>query len=143
MHRLSQMRFDHIGFIVDDLDAARTFARDVLGLGEPVTTFRADEHGLSGEFFDLESGRLEMFRFDEPGDRLKPGESPHLDHIAVEVDDLDAEMQRLSQHGVQFTGPLDPTPIDTPVELRGKRHVWTKPETSGGMMIQLIGAAAR
>jgi catechol 2,3-dioxygenase-like lactoylglutathione lyase family enzyme len=135
------MRFDHIGVIVDDLAAARTFARDVLGLGEPVADFRADEFGLSGEFFDLETGRLEMFRFDEPGDRLPADRSPRIDHIAVEVDDLDAEVERLSAHGVRFSGPLDPAPVDTPIELRGKRHLWTKPETSGGVMFQLIEAA--
>jgi catechol 2,3-dioxygenase-like lactoylglutathione lyase family enzyme len=135
------MRFDHIGVIVGDLDAARTFARDVLGLGEPVGEFRADEFGLSGEFFDLETGRLEMFRFDEPGERLPPDGTPRIDHIAVEVDDLDAEVERLSAHGVEFTGPLDPAPVDSPVELRGKRHLWTRPETSGGVMFQLIEAA--
>src|SRR3954466_15072828 len=132
------MRFDHIGVLVADLAAAPSFARDVLGLGDPVAEFRADEFGLSGEFFDLQSGRLEMFRFDEPGDRLPADGSPRIDRIAVTVDARDAEVERLSQHGVQFTGPLDPAPVDAPIELRGKRHLWTKPETSGGVMYQLI-----
>ena len=134
------MRFDHIGVLVSDLDAACTFARDVLGLGEPATEFRADEYGLSGVFYGLGSGRLEMLRFDEPGDRLPPGETSRIDHIAVEVDDLDGEMERLAAHGVRFQGPLDPAPVDTPIELRGRRHVWTRPETSGGVMFQLIDA---
>ena len=135
------MRLDHIGVLVADLDAACAFARDVLGLGDAVSEFRADEYGLSGAFFDLQTGRLEMLRFDEPGDRLPPGVTTRIDHIAVEVDDLDAEVERLSAHGVQFHGPLDPAPIETPIELRGRRHLWTRPETSGGFMIQLIEAA--
>ena len=135
------MRFDHVGVIVGDLEGARAFARDVLGLGDPVAEFRADEFGLSGEFFDLQSGRLEMFRFDEPGDRLPADGKPRIDHIAVEVDDLDAEVERLSAQGVEFSGPLDPAPVDEPIELRGKRHLWTRPETSGGVMFQLIEAA--
>ena len=134
------MRFDHIGVLVADLDGARDFARDVLGLGEPVSEFRADEHGLSGVFFGLGAGRLEMLRFDEPGDRLPSGETTRIDHVAVEVDDLDAEVERLSAHGVKFQGPLDPTPVDAPIELRGRRHLWTVPETSGGFMLQLIEA---
>ena len=137
------MRFDHIGVLVADLDAGRAFARDVLGLGEPVAEFRAEEFGLSGAFFGLETGRLEVFRFDEPGDRLPPGEKTRIDHIAVEVDDLDAEVERLSAHGVRFQGPLDPAPVDAPIELRGRRHLWTVPETSGGFMLQLIEAEAR
>jgi catechol 2,3-dioxygenase-like lactoylglutathione lyase family enzyme len=135
------MRFDHIGVLVADLDAAATFARDVLGLGERVGDFRAEEYGLSGIFFGLGAGRLEMLRFDEPGDRLPPPETARIDHIAVEVDDLDAEAERLAGHGVEFQGPLDPTPIDTPVDLRGRRHLWTRPETCGGFMMQLIEAA--
>ena len=134
------MRFDHIGVLVADLDAGRAFARDVLGLGEPVAEFRAEEFGLSGAFFGLETGRLEMFRFDEPGDRLPPGETTRIDHVAVEVDDLDAEVERLSAHGVEFQGPLDPAPVSSPIELRGRRHLWTRPETSGGFMLQLIEA---
>jgi glyoxylase I family protein len=135
------MRIDHVGVLVSDLDAARAFARDVLGLGDPVSEFRADEFGLSGVFFGLGAGRLEMLRFDEPGDRLQPGESVRIDHIAVEVDDLDAEMNRLAGHGVEFQSPLGPSAIDVPVELRGRRHLWTRPETSGGFMLQLIEAA--
>src|SRR3954449_7476014 len=135
------MRFDHVGVLVADLDAARAFASDVLGLGDAVSEFRADEYGLSGVFLGLGSGRLEMLRFDEPGDRLAPGVTTRIDHIAVEVDDLDAEVERLKTHGVEFTGPLDPTPVDAPIELRGRRHLWTKPETSGGFMLQLIEAA--
>ena len=134
------MRIDHVGVLVADLDAARTFARDVLGLGDPVSEFRADEYGLSGEFFGLGDARLEMLRFDEPGDRLPDGQTVRIDHIAVVVDDLDAEMERLAAHGVEFLGPLDPTPIDVPVELRGRRHVWTRPETSGGFMLQITQA---
>jgi catechol 2,3-dioxygenase-like lactoylglutathione lyase family enzyme len=32
---LPAMRFEHVGILVDDIDAAVAFARDVLGLGEP------------------------------------------------------------------------------------------------------------
>ena len=135
------MRFDHVGVLVADLDGARTFARDVLGLGDAVAEFRADDFGLSGAFYALGAGRLEMLRFDDPGDRLPGGETARIDHIAVEVDDLDAEAERLASHGVEFMGPLDPTPVTTPIELRGRRHLWTRPETSGGFMLQLIEAA--
>src|SRR3954454_7508374 len=136
-----RMRFDHIGVLVADLDAARTFARDVLALGEPISEFRAEEHGLSGMFFGLGAGKLEMLRFDEPGDRLPAGQTTRIDHIAVEVDDLDAEAARLAGHGVRFQGPLDPTPIEVPIDLRGRRHLWTKPETSGVFLIQLIDSS--
>ena len=57
--------------------------------------------------------------------------------MAVEVDDLDAEAARLSGHGVRFQGPRLPDELDAPLEMRGRRHLWTKPETAGGWMLQL------
>lgn len=133
---LRGMRFDHVGILVADLDAACAFARDVLGLGEP-TEIRNDEYGLSAAFFSLGTGRIELLRFDEPGERLPAGQTVRIDHVAVEVDDLDAESERLGAHGVRFTGPLSPEEVEAPVEMRGRRHLWTNPETSGGWRLQL------
>jgi len=130
------MRFDHVGILVDDLESAVAFAIEVLQLGEP-TEVRVDEYGLSAAFFPLGAGRLELLRFEEPGDRLPPGTRVRLDHVAVEVDDLDAEAGRLSGHGVRFQGPRLPDEVDGPLEMRGRRHLWTKPETAGGWMLQL------
>jgi catechol 2,3-dioxygenase-like lactoylglutathione lyase family enzyme len=125
------MRFDHVGVLVGDLDAAKTFATEVLGLGEPAREFEAPEHGLAGAFFGLGDGELELFTLEHP----RP---PGLDHIAVRVDDLDAEQERLEAKGVRFTGVALPDTVDAPVDLRGGRHLWTDPETSGGYRLQLI-----
>ena len=130
------MRFDHVGILVEDLAAACAFAREVLALGEP-TEVRVDEYGLSAAFFPLGAGRLELLRFDEPGDRLPAGERVRIDHVAVQVDDLEAEAERLRGHGVRFQGALSPEEVTGPVEMRDRRHLWTKPETAGGFMLQL------
>lgn len=135
------MRFDHVGVLVGDLEAAKTFARDVLGLGEPAREFEAPEHGLAGAFFSLGSGELEVFTLATPGDRLPAGQDASIDHVAVRVDDLDAERERLGGDGVAFTGPASPDEIPEPVELRGVRHLWTAPESSGGYRLQLIEKA--
>lgn len=132
------MRFDHVGVLVGDLEAAKTFARDVLGLGEPEREFEAPEHGLKGAFFALGTGELEVFTLASAGERLPAGQDASLDHVAVRVDDLDAERERLSGDGVEFTGPSTPDVVETPIDLRGVRHLWTSPETSGGFRLQLI-----
>ena len=134
------MTFDHVGVLVADLAMAQAFARDVLALGDPVAEFEAPEHGLTGAFYALGEGRLEVLRLAEPGDRLAPGEPARIDHIAVVVDDLDAEMARLAAEGVRFQGPAKPDAIDAPVEMRGRRHLWTQPATSL-VMLQLIERA--
>jgi len=133
------MRFDHVGVLVGDLDAAKTFARDVLGLGEPEREFEAPEHGLSGAFFALGTGELELFTLADGGaERLPEGQLASIDHVAVRVDDLDAERARLGEGGVRFTGPSLPDEVAEPIDLRGVRHLWTAPESSGGYRLQLI-----
>ena len=133
------MRIDHVGVLVGDLEAAKAFARDVLGLGDPAAEFEAPEHGLAGAFFGMGDARLELFTIGAPGERSVPDGAPAvIDHIAVRVDDLDAEQQRLGGMGVRFTGPTTAGEVDAPIELRGSRHLWTDPETSGGYRLQLV-----
>jgi catechol 2,3-dioxygenase-like lactoylglutathione lyase family enzyme len=132
------MRFDHVGVLVSDLEAASAFARDVLGLGEPVAAFEAPEHGLAGAFFGLGEGKLELFTLADPGPRLPAGTPAAIDHVAVTVDDLDAEAERLGAQGVIFTGPSSPDQVEEPLSMRGSRHLWTSPGTSGGYRLQLI-----
>lgn len=130
------MQIDHVGVLVPDLAAATAFARDVLGLGEPVTAFEAPEHGLAGAFFAMGDAKLELFTLEDPGDRLPAGVPARIDHVATLVDDLDAEQERLTARGVRFTGPGG-EPVEAPVEVRGRRHLWTDPATSGGYGLQL------
>lgn len=40
------MRFDHVGILVEDLDAACAFAREVVQLGEPVDDVDAEAERL-------------------------------------------------------------------------------------------------
>lgn len=134
------MRFDHVGVLVADLSAARAFARDVLGLGDPVREAEIAEHGLDVAFFALGEGRLELFTMADAPDRLGGGEPARIDHVAVLVDDLDAEQARLAAHGVRFTGPRRPDHVEAPTDMRGARHLWTDPATSGGFRLQLTEA---
>ncbi len=132
------MRFDHVGILVHDLEAAKAFARDVLGLGPPVREVDAPEHGLRGAFFALGTGQLEVLTLERPGERLPAGEQARIDHVAVRVDDLEEEQRRLAGHGVRFQGPGTPEPLRAPLVMRGVRHLWTQPATSAGFMVQLI-----
>ena len=132
------MRFDHVGVLVADLEAAKTFARDVLGL-ELDREFAAPDDGLAAAFFGLGDGDLELFTLSDPAPgRLPDGALGTIDHVAVRVDDIDAEQERLGAQGVRFTSVMDPGHVDEPVELRGARHLWSDPETSGGYRLQLI-----
>ncbi len=40
--------------------------------------------------------------------------------------------------GVRFTRPTTAEAVESPIELRGARHLWTDPATSGGYRLQLV-----
>jgi hypothetical protein len=52
-----------------------------------------------------------------------------------------ADAARLREHGVRFTGPLSPDEVDAPVDMRGRRHLWTVPATSSGFRLQMTERA--
>jgi len=52
--------------------------------------------------------------------------------------EVSAERPQFGGHGVRFQGPRLPDEVEAPIELRGRRHLWTKPETAGGFLLQLV-----
>jgi predicted enzyme related to lactoylglutathione lyase len=90
---------------VEDFPAMYAFYRDVLGLA---TT---DEDPGAGhdigvdwaQFSDGAHGRIELFDHARFGTRLHfPFPRANATVLTFRVDDLDAEVQRLREHGVEF-----------------------------------------
>ncbi|HEX6348840.1 MAG TPA: VOC family protein [Candidatus Dormibacteraeota bacterium] len=129
-------RIDHIGIVVRDMEPAQRFAREVLGLElklEPPpspnrTAFLA---------WDGDATRVELVDLADQGERSRRlGDAEgRLDHVAVEVDDLEAAIAELKARGVELT-------TDEPVAIRNIRTVWTRPETTGGVMWQVFSPAS-
>jgi catechol 2,3-dioxygenase-like lactoylglutathione lyase family enzyme len=114
-------RMDHVGVIVDDLDAAIEFFV-ALGLeqrgrgiveGRPVDRIVGLE-GVRSEFAFVQTpdghGRLELIKFHSPplqdGDPHAPANTPGLRHLAFAVDDIEAALDRLRPHGGQLVGEV-------------------------------------
>jgi catechol 2,3-dioxygenase-like lactoylglutathione lyase family enzyme len=101
-------RLDHVGVVVDDLEAATAFftalGLEVRGTGSVEGPEVSNVVGLEGvhtEFAYLQTqdghGALELIRFVSPphaaGDRSAPANTPGLRHLAFEVDDIDAALR--------------------------------------------------
>lgn len=126
-------RIDHIGIVVDDLDEAVAFLRDVLGLEEGDHVDRAD---LRTVFFACGSAEIEAIEILDPERRAQRlGEGPaRIDHIAIEVSNLDDTFEALEQNGVQPKGP--------PQQAERYRAFWTTPESSDGVSYQFVERAS-
>lgn len=114
-------RMDHVGIVVEDLEAATEFfvelGLEVQGTGE-VEDERADRivglDGVRSQLVMLQSkdGQrlLELVKFHSPaspaGDPEAPSHAPGIRHLAFVVDDVDAAVAGLRARGTELVGEL-------------------------------------
>src|SRR5947208_6020125 len=122
VERMTVQRMDHVGIVVDDLEAATAFFVE-LGLklqgGGPVEGDWVDRvvglEGVRTEIAMLETpdgqGRLELAKFHAPpgprGDRHAPANTPGIRHVTFAVDDIDAVVARLRARGAELVGEME------------------------------------
>jgi len=136
--------FDHVGYLVRDLDAAVAEAQRAFGL-PLVRTLDLPQYSIAAAFLGEGRGTLEIFTIDD-ADLREPrlgSDAQRIDHIAFRVADLDALTAVLRAGGARFSGPDRRGELHGPLELGGTRHLWTLPDTSAGLAVQLIEAPAR
>lgn len=113
-------RMDHINIVVSDLEEAKRFFF-LLGFSEGISS-ELDSgflekvtglQGVSGCFAALHhpgSGvAIELLKFDTPAgsdDLIGRADRIGLRHLAFAVTDIEAEVQRLEEHGVRFIGRI-------------------------------------
>ena len=125
-------RVDHLGVIVDDLDdAVRSFTGH-LGLELDHTEQYGDELDIA--FLPCGETLVELIkpRTDQGSnaDYLKQ-HGPGIQHVAFEVDDLEAALAELSERGVK---PLGDAPVPG---AGGMRIAFLDPQTFGGILVEL------
>lgn len=124
-------RIDHVGIVVEDLASASSFVRDVLG-------FAFDREvsipgRLQAVFFRCGDARVELIDVSDPEERRRRlgTAAAKLEHVAVEVQDLNGAIESLKRSGVMMTSAA-PT-VNGPT-----RSYFTRPETTKGVIYQLF-----
>ena len=119
---MTVQRLEHIGIVVDDLAAATAFFT-ALGLeseGEAsVEGGSVDRiNGLEGVRADIVilrtpdgHGKVELAKYHSPAfegdDGPPPANAPGIRHILFAVDDVEASLARLREHGAELVGELE------------------------------------
>lgn len=122
-------RIDHVGIVVRGLaDPA-----DLLGsLGlELARSNRNDES--TGHYFPCGDASIELIEVHDDearARRLPEGAETVIEHIAIEVDDLEAVHRTLTERGVDVTWP--------PFPSGDAMMIWTDAATSGGVQYQFL-----
>jgi methylmalonyl-CoA/ethylmalonyl-CoA epimerase len=129
---------DHIGVLVADIEAAKRLYQDGLGfvLDREMTM---DNLGLEAAFMRPAGGgpTVELIELTAEGKRVPvvANTALGLDHIAIRVADLAAALEELTHAGVETTTDI--------IEVApGRLTVFTRPETTGGVVYQLLQVPA-
>ncbi|MBI4789591.1 MAG: methylmalonyl-CoA epimerase [Chloroflexi bacterium] len=126
-------RIDHIGIAVQSISQALAFFEQALGI--KLERIESEEGGRTQvAFLPVGASDVELV---EPQDAesglakflAKRGEGVH--HICFEVDDIEAALARLKEHGAQL---IDETPRSN---AKGQRYAFIHPKSAHGVLIEL------
>jgi methylmalonyl-CoA/ethylmalonyl-CoA epimerase len=127
-------RIDHLGIAVADIGAAKKVYEDLLGLKltrEEVVT----DQGVRTYFYPVAGVKLELLESispDGPIARHVEKRGAGLQHLAVEVDDIEAAILELKAKGVRM---LDETPRKG---VENSRIAFVHPKDTHGILLELV-----
>jgi methylmalonyl-CoA/ethylmalonyl-CoA epimerase len=125
-------RIDHIGVVVDDLDEAKAFLANVLGLRlDREVEVRELKRRVA--FFACGDVSIEVIQDLDATARHTSlgGAKARIEHIAIEVDNLTETLGALSLLGVRS----DAAGV---IEAAGLRTTWTDPDSTDGVRYQFL-----
>jgi len=130
-------RIDHIGVAVDDLDAAvelygGSFA---MATAHRVTV---EEQGVDAVLLDVGENHVELMAPlgpDTPVGKFLAKRGPGLHHVAYQVPDVEAELARLRDAGVEL---IDEAPR---TGLRDSRVAFLHLDSTGGVLTEIVQPA--
>ena len=128
------MRIEHVAVAVEDLDAAIGHFRDAWSL-ETSHRERVVDQGVEEAMLPLGDGFLQLISpvgGDSAVARFLERRGEGLHHIAIEVDDLPATLERLKSSGVSL---IDESPR---VGGRGHSVAFVHPRSSLGVLVELV-----
>lgn len=127
------LKIDHIGIAVASIEKSLKFYEGILGLkctGEEVVS----EQRVKTAFLPTGDSEIELLEATDPESPIakfiaKKGEG--MQHIALQVEDIDAALRELSAQGVRL--------IDTVPRLGagGKRIAFLHPGDASGVLVEL------
>ncbi|MDL5049530.1 methylmalonyl-CoA epimerase [Oscillatoria amoena NRMC-F 0135] len=133
--KLTQMfgKIEHLGIAVKDLTLSNTLFEKLLGT-TPYKQEAVESENVITSFFKAGENKIELLQATHPDSAIakfieKKGEGIH--HIAFDVEDIYAEIERLKAEGFVF---INETPKDG---ADNKLIAFLHPKSTNGMLVEL------
>ena len=127
------IKINHIAIVVSDLEAARLFWVEALGLPlERVAS--VPEEGVDVAFLPAGEGEIELLQATDPESgvaRFLEKRGPGLHHLCLEVDDLEGALARLRAAGVELITE------EPRYNAGGRAYAFIHPRSTGGVLVEL------
>jgi methylmalonyl-CoA/ethylmalonyl-CoA epimerase len=126
-------KIEHIGIAVKDLETSNKLFAALLGK-EHYKIESVESEGVNTSFFQSGPNKIELLEATNPESPIakfieKKGEGIH--HIAFAVDDIEAEIKRLTDEGFQLINKAPKKGADN------KLVVFLHPKSTNGVLIEL------
>lgn len=126
-------KIEHLGIAVKDIAAATDMYTTLLGVS-PYKREEVESEGVATTFFQCGESKIELLEATRPDSPIakyieKRGEGIH--HIAYAVDDIHAEIDRLTQQGFRVLNPEPKRGADN------KLIAFLHPKSVNGVLVEL------
>ena len=124
----------HLGIAVDDLDQAVSTYERLFG-GRVEHRARVDDQGVEAASVLVGESRVELLTAlgeETPVGKFLAGRGPGMHHVAYEVEDVRAELDRLAAEGVEL---IDTRPREG---LFGLQVAFLHPDAVHGVLSELV-----
>jgi methylmalonyl-CoA epimerase len=130
-------RIDHIGVAVEEIEPALELYRDSFELTVAHREVVTDQ-GVEAVLLDVGENHVELLAPlapDTPVGRFLAKQGPGLHHVAYQVQDIEATLEKLKQAGLAM---IDEQPR---TGIRGSRVAFMHPRASAGVLTEIVQPA--
>lgn len=127
------IKVNHIAVVVEDIETALSFWRDALGL-DLQHTERNEEEVVEIAFLPVGESEIELLApitEDSGVAKYMAKKGAGLHHVCIDVEDIDATMQRLVEHNIEMINDSPRTRPD------GTLYAFVHPKSTGGVLLEL------
>ena len=126
-------KVEHIGIAVKDISSSTTLFERLLGV-KSYKTEKVLSEGVNTTFFRLSDQKIELLSSINKGSAIEKfleSKNEGIHHIALLVDSLESEINRLEGLGFQFISKAPKEGADN------KRIVFLHPKSTNGVLVEL------
>jgi len=112
-----EMKIDHIAIAVENVEESAKVYQEALGV-DNIEFETIESEGVKVAIIQLENGRIELMQPTNDSSPIKKfleKKGQGLHHMALETDDIDGEVTRMENCGIQFLGKIRPGSAGTKI----------------------------